>query len=57
MIRYFIVLMDDRLISSTIKLLDMLMFLLPKWLNVDYSELKHGRIKKYKVPELATFLP
>lgn len=49
MIRCYIVLMDDRLISSTIKLLDMLMYLLPKWIGVDYENLKHGKIKAYKV--------
>lgn len=41
--------MDDRLISSTVKLLDLLMFLLPQWIGVDYSNLKHGKIKGYKV--------
>jgi hypothetical protein len=49
MIRYFVNLMDDRLILSTVKLLDLLMFLLPQWIGVDYSNLKHGKIKGYKV--------
>ena len=41
--------MDDRMIKGTVKLLDMLMFLLPQWLNIDYNQLKHGKIKGYKV--------
>ena len=49
MVRYFIVLMEDRLIKGTVKMLDMLMFLLPQWLNIDYNKLKHGKIKEYKV--------
>lgn len=57
MIRYFIVLMDERLISGTVKLLDMLMFLLPKWLGINYDQLRHGKIKGYKINEIASFLP
>lgn len=49
MIRNYIVLMDDRLISGSIKLLDMLMFLLPQWIGVNYDDLQHGKIKKYKI--------
>ena len=49
MVRYYTVLMDDRLIKGTVKLLDMLMFLVPQWLNIDYGQLKHGKIKGYKV--------
>ncbi len=41
--------MEDRLIKGTVKMLDMLMFLLPQWLNIDYNKLKHGKIKEYKV--------
>ena len=57
MIRHFVVLMDDRVIHSTIKLLDLLMFLLSKWMNIDYSNLKHGNIKGYVPQELTYFLP
>jgi hypothetical protein len=49
MIRYFINLMDDRFISSTTKLLDMLMFLLPQWIGVSYENLMHGKIKGFKI--------
>ncbi len=49
MIRYFVNLLDDRTILSTIKLLDLLIFLLPQWMGIDYSELRHGKIKGYKV--------
>ena len=57
MIRYFVNLLDDRTILSTIKLLDLLIFLLPQWMGIDYSELRHGKIKGYKVQELTTYLP
>ena len=57
MIRCYIILMDDRLITGTIKLLDMLMFLLPKWIGIDYNNLKHGKIQLYKVQQLATYIP
>lgn len=39
MIRYYIVLLDDSLINSSIKLFDMLLFLLPKWLQFDYDNM------------------
>jgi hypothetical protein len=49
MVRYYILLMDERVINGTSKLLDMVMFLLPKWLGIDYGLLRHGKIKGYKV--------
>ena len=49
MIRYYVNLLDDRIILSTVKLLDLLMFLLPQWMCIDYSQLRHGKIKGYKV--------
>ena len=49
MIRYYVNLLDDRIILSTVKLLDLLMFLLPQWIGIDYSQLRHGKIKGYKV--------
>jgi hypothetical protein len=57
MVRYYILLMDERVINGTSKLLDMVMFLLPKWLGIDYGLLRHGKIKGYKVNEMASFLP
>ena len=35
-VRFFIILMDENLILNSVKLLDMLMFLIPKWLDFSY---------------------
>jgi len=57
MIRYYVLLMDERVINGTVRLLDMLMLLLPQWIGVSYENLRHGRVKGYKVPEISYFLP
>jgi hypothetical protein len=57
MIRTFVVLLDDRVINSTVKLLDLLMLLLSKWMGIDYANLKHGSVKGYKPQELTYFMP
>ena len=42
-ILYYFALMDDNLINPTIKLFNLFLFLLPKWLNIDYEELNNCR--------------
>lgn len=49
-IRYHILLLDDTVINPTIKLFDLLMFLIPKWLNFDYNKLIRGKITGYTPP-------
>jgi hypothetical protein len=49
--------MDDRILSGIVKLFDLLLFLLPQWMGINYENLKHGKIKGYKIAELSTFLP
>lgn len=49
LIRYYIIILDEPLIMSTVKLFDLSLFLLPQWLKFDYDNLVDGRIKNYKM--------
>jgi hypothetical protein len=43
-VRYYVILLDDTVVVPTVRLLDTLLFLLPKWLGFDYSSLRDGRL-------------
>lgn len=46
------------MINPTIKLFDLLLFMLPGWLGIDYEDLSDGRFKrKVKVSPLVYHLP
>jgi hypothetical protein len=55
-VRYWILLNDDALIHQTIKLLSLLLDLLPKWMGIDYRNLKRARLEQ-KPNEMIHFLP
>lgn len=54
----FLVLMEENIINPTIKLFDLLLFMLPGWLGYNYEELKDCRfIRKYNPNPLIYYLP
>jgi hypothetical protein len=56
-VRYYVLLLqDEATISTTIKLLDLLLELLPSWLGFSYN-LYDGTIMKEKESDLASYLP
>ena len=55
-VRYWILLNDDATILPTIKLLGLMLDLLPRWMGIDYENLREGRLLQ-KGSELVYFLP
>lgn len=54
----YLVLMDENIIHPTIKLFDLLMYMLPIWLKFDYEELVDCKfVRPYKAPEIQYYLP
>lgn len=50
--------MDDNLINPTIKLFNLFLHILPKWLNINYDDLNNCCFENgYKLPILAHYLP
>lgn len=54
--QYYLVLLDDLKIKSSIRLMDMLLYLLPKWLGIDLPSFRKGRLQLQR-PFVATQLP
>ena len=55
---YYLILMDENILHPTVKLFDLMMHLLPRWLNFDYENLIDGKfLPSYTTPELIHHLP
>ena len=57
MIRYYIVVLDDAIIVPSVKLFNMFLYLLPRWLGFDYENLHGGRIMNYEPSDLSFYVP
>lgn len=55
--QYYLVVMDDLKIKASVRLMDMLLFLLPQWLGIDLARFRRGRLEQYTRPHLSTVLP
>ena len=55
--QYYLVLMDDMKIKASVRLMDMLLFLLPQWLGIDLSNFRRGRLLQFQRPYVSTLLP
>lgn len=55
-VRYWILLNDDALITQTVKLLSLLLEMLPKWMGIDYGMLRKARLES-KGSEMVCYLP
>jgi hypothetical protein len=55
--QYYLVVMDDLKIKNTVRLMDMLLFLLPKLLGIELSNFRKGRLTEFKNSYLTTMLP
>lgn len=57
-LRYYIILLDENLLRTTTKLFDLLLFLLPRWLNLNFENLRNCKMEgKYETSELTRYLP
>ena len=55
---YYLILMDENILHPTVKLFDLMMVLLPIWLNFDYENLLDGKFQpSYTAPQLIHHLP
>jgi ubiquitin conjugation factor E4 B len=54
--QYYLVVMDDLKVKASVRLLDMVLFLLPRWLGVDYAGFRQGRLQMGR-PQLTHVLP
>lgn len=47
---FYFALMDENIINPTIKLFNLLLFMLPKWIGVDYDDLQDCKMSKKSKP-------
>ena len=57
-VMFYLVLMEENIINPTIKLFNLLLFMLPNWIGVDYDDLQDCKMRKKSKPnEIIYFLP
>lgn len=55
--QYYLILFDETRIRATIKLLDMILFLFPNWIGINFDHFSNNRIEKYQKPALLNYIP